>query len=119
MARANRSGTASRILRGRLRIMTPATWLAILFTAGMYVAGVFAAELRAIRAVNLTFETMAMLRGISYLLPNFENFNVTAPVSHGRGVPAMLMVHATLYAVIYCAIVLAGAAMVFSRRNLK
>jgi Cu-processing system permease protein len=94
-------------------------FLAILFTAGMYVTGVFAAELRAIRAVNLTFETMAILRGISYLLPNFENFNVTAPVSHGRGVPAMLTVHATIYAVIYCAIVLAGAAMVFSRRNLK
>jgi Cu-processing system permease protein len=94
-------------------------FLAILFTAGMYVAGVFAAELRAIRAVNLTFETMAVLRGISYLLPNFENFNVTAPISHGRGVPTMLTVHATIYAVIYCAIVLAGAAMVFSRRNLK
>jgi Cu-processing system permease protein len=94
-------------------------FLAILFTAGMYVAGVFAAELREIRAVNLTFETMAILRGISYLLPNFENFNVTASVAHGRGVPLVLTVHSTIYAVVYCAIVLTGAAMVFSKRNLK
>jgi hypothetical protein len=40
-------------------------------------------------------------------------------VVHGRDVPAAIVWHATLYAVLYIAIVLTGAAAVFSRRNLK
>jgi len=63
--------------------------------------------------------TMKVLRVISYALPNFENFNVMGAVAHDRRVPAALVGHATLYAVVYAAIVLAVAAVVFSRRNLK
>ena len=59
------------------------------------------------------------MRGISYLLPNFENFNVMGAVVHGRGVSAAIAWQATLYAILYIAIVLMGAAVVFSRRNLK
>lgn len=94
-------------------------FLAILFTIGLYIAGVFAEDLRAIQAVNLTPSTMKFLRGISYLLPNFENFNVMGAVAHGRPVSSTLVWQSTGYAVLYTAIVLAGAAMVFSRRNLK
>lgn len=94
-------------------------FLAILFTAGMYVAGVFAGELRSVRAVNLTDQTMSLLRGISYVLPNIQNFNVMGAVAHGQGIPAQFVLYATLYAVLYCAIVLTGAGLVFSRRNLK
>ena len=94
-------------------------FLAILFTIGMYVAGVFAADLRTVQAVNLTPSTMKLLRGISYLLPNFENFNVMGAVAHGRPVSSALVWQSTAYAVLYAAIVLAAAAMVFSKRNLK
>ena len=34
---------------------------------------------------------MNLLKGISYLLPNFENFNVMGAVAHGRGVPGALV----------------------------
>jgi Cu-processing system permease protein len=94
-------------------------FLAILFTLGIYVAGVFAQDLRTMQAVDLTPATMNMLRGISYLLPNFENFNVMGAVAHERGVPGSLVWHDTWYAIAYCGIVLAAAAMIFSRRNLK
>ncbi len=94
-------------------------FLAILFTAGMYLAGIFAGELRTVRGVSLTESTMAMLRGISYLLPNIQNFNVMGVVTHGgKGAcdagPRSVTLHAG-----YCAIVLLGAALIFSRRNLK
>jgi hypothetical protein len=62
---------------------------------------------------------MAMFRGVSYVLPNFENFNVMGAVTHQRAVPMALVGQSTLYAIVYGAIVLIGAAMVFSRRNLK
>ncbi|HEX8871724.1 MAG TPA: ABC transporter permease [Candidatus Acidoferrum sp.] len=94
-------------------------FLAILFTAGIYVAGVFAGELRTMQAVNLSPTVMKFFRGISYLLPNFENFNVMGAVAHGRGVSGALVGQATVYAVLYGAIVLIAAALVFSRRNLK
>lgn len=94
-------------------------FLAILFTLGLYVAGLFAENLRTMQAVNLTESTMKMFRGISYLLPNFQNFNVMATVAHARGVPGSLVLQDTLYALVYGAMVMAAAAMVFSRRNLK
>ncbi len=94
-------------------------FLAILFTAGMYVAGLLAGDLRTVHGVELDPGTLQWMRGISYLLPNFENFNVMGAVVHGRGVPAALVWQATLYALLYTAIVLTGAAIVFSRRNLK
>jgi len=94
-------------------------FLAILFTAGMYVAGLLSGDLRTIHGVGVDPGTMRLARAISYLLPNFQNFNVMGAVVHGRGVPAVIAWHATLYAVLYIAIVLTGAAAVFSRRNLK
>lgn len=94
-------------------------FLAILFTAGLYVTGVFAEELRTMQAVDLNPAAMKLLIGISYLLPNFENFNVMGAVAHGRAVPGALVLQDTGYAILYAAVVLAGAAMVFSRRNLK
>jgi Cu-processing system permease protein len=94
-------------------------FLAILFTAAIYIAGVFAEELRTMQAVDLAPSTMKFFRGVSYLLPNFENFNVMGAVAHGRGVPASLVWQDTSYAILYAAIVLAAAAKVFSRRNLK
>ena len=94
-------------------------FLAILFTAGVYVAGVFAYDLRTIQALNLSPATVKMVRGISYLLPNFQNFNVTGAVAHARGVPGALVLHVTFYTLVYCALVLTGASAVFSRRNLK
>jgi ABC-type transport system involved in multi-copper enzyme maturation permease subunit len=94
-------------------------FLAILFTIGLYIAGVFAEDLRTMQAVDLAPGTMKMLRGVSYLLPNFENFNVMGAVAHARGVPSTLIWQDTGYAILYAAIVLVMAAVVFSRRNLK
>ena len=39
--------------------------------------------------------------------------------AHGRAIPGALIAQNTLYAVLYCAIVLIVAAAIFSRRNLK
>jgi hypothetical protein len=61
----------------------------------------------------------AFTKWLSYLLPNFENYNVMALAAHGRAVPGVLIQQNTLYTVVYCTIVLTAAAAVFSRRNLK
>lgn len=93
--------------------------LAILFTAGLYIVGLYVQELRNLPADVMSPVMAAFTKWLSYLLPNFENFNVMAMAAHGRAVPGTLILQNTLYAVIYCAIVLTGAAAVFSRKNLK
>jgi Cu-processing system permease protein len=93
--------------------------LAILFTAGLYIVGLYVQELRNLPVDVMSPGTAAFTKWLSYLLPNFENFNVMAMAAHGRAVPGALILQNTLYAVVYCTMVLAAASVVFSRRNLK
>ncbi len=93
--------------------------LAILFTAGLYIVGLYVQELRNLPLELLSPAMTAFTKWLSYLLPNFENFNVMAMAAHGRAVPGALILQNTLYTLVYCTIVLAIASVVFSRRNLK
>jgi len=93
--------------------------LAILFTAGLYIVGLYVQELRNLPVQVMSPAMSAFTKWLSYVLPNFENYNVMAMAAHGRAVPGALILQNTLYTVVYCAIVLTAAAVVFSRRNLK
>ena len=93
--------------------------LAILFTVGLYIVGLYVQELRNLPVEVMSPAMAAFTKWLSYLLPNFENFNVMAMAAHGRAVPGALILQNTLYTVVYCTIVLTAAAVVFSRRDLK
>jgi ABC-type transport system involved in multi-copper enzyme maturation permease subunit len=93
--------------------------LAILYTSALYIAGLFVEEMRTFHFAIPNPALEALLRGLSYLLPNFENFNVMAAAAHGREIPAAMILQNTVYAALYSGIVLLVAAAVFSRRNLK
>jgi Cu-processing system permease protein len=93
--------------------------LAILFTAGLYIGGLFVQEMRNLRADLMGPVLRAGLRWLSYLLPNFENFDVMASAAHARSIPASLVAQNTLYAILYCAVLLTAASLIFSRRDLK
>jgi ABC-type transport system involved in multi-copper enzyme maturation permease subunit len=93
--------------------------LAILYTAGLYIAGQFVEEMRTFQSLTGSHALASFTKWLSYFLPNFENFNVMAIAAHGRSVPASLILQNTLYALVYCGIVLSATAVIFSRRNLK
>src|SRR5256712_3377724 len=93
--------------------------LAILFTVGLYIVGLYVQELRNVPVNVMSPAMAAFTKWLSYLLPNFENFNVMAMAAHGKAVPGAFILQNTLYTVVYCTIVLTAAAAVFSRRNLK
>ncbi len=93
--------------------------LAILFTVGLYVTGLFVHQIRTFGNITGSAALDAVTVWLSYLLPNFENFNAIAAAAHGRVIPAALVVQNTAYTAIYAAVVLAAASFVFSRRNLK
>jgi ABC-type transport system involved in multi-copper enzyme maturation permease subunit len=93
--------------------------LSILFTAGLYISGLFVQEMRTFHSLTPKPALEAIMRRLSYLLPNFQNFDVMASAAHGRTIPGALILENTIYTVVYCAIVLLTAAAVFSRRDLK
>jgi ABC-type transport system involved in multi-copper enzyme maturation permease subunit len=93
--------------------------LSILFTSGLYIAGLFIQEMRNFHSRTPNPALEGLLRGLSYLLPNFQNFDVMASATHSRTIPASLILENSIYTAVYCAIVLLTAAAVFSRRNLK
>ncbi len=93
--------------------------LSILFTAGLYISGLFVQEMRTFHSLTPKPALEAIMRRLSYLLPNFQNFDVMASAAHGRAVPGALILENTIYTLVYCAIVLLTAAAVFSRRDLK
>jgi ABC-type transport system involved in multi-copper enzyme maturation permease subunit len=93
--------------------------LAILFTAGLYVAGLFVPDMRTFHSDTLAPAVQTGLRWLSYILPNFQNFDVMGSAAHARHIPGSLLLSNTAYAVLYCAVVLAAASAIFTRRNLK
>jgi len=93
--------------------------LAILFTAGLYIAGLFISEMRHLDASRVGLAMRHLFSAISYVLPNFQNFDVMAAAAHAKPLPSVLIFHNTLYAMLYCAIVLSAASVVFANKNLK
>jgi ABC-type transport system involved in multi-copper enzyme maturation permease subunit len=93
--------------------------LSTLFTLGIYVAGFFSADIRGIGMVTRSPAIQATARVVSYLLPNFRNFNVISAASHGDAIPFSLVWQNTAYAALYVALVLIAASAIFSGRNLK
>jgi ABC-type transport system involved in multi-copper enzyme maturation permease subunit len=93
--------------------------LSILYTTGLYIAGQFISQMRTLRSDLIRPGLAHFLKWLSYLLPNFANFDITGAAAHDRFVPSALIWQNTLYALVYCAIALVVAATVFSRRDLK
>ena len=93
--------------------------LAMLFTGGLYVAGLFVAELRNLQNTQMKPQLQNFFSILSFLLPNFENYDVMGAAAHGRHIPTSIAVNNTLYTVLYCTIVLGIAALIFSRKDLK
>jgi ABC-type transport system involved in multi-copper enzyme maturation permease subunit len=93
--------------------------LSTLYTLGIYVAGVFAPDIKGVSEYSQSPAIAAVARFVYYLLPNFHNFNVIARAAHGETIPFSLVSQNTLYAALYVTVILVAASAVFSGRNLK
>lgn len=92
--------------------------LSALFALSMFVAGTFAGDLRSYaQTAHGAGKWLAVAAG--YLVPNLASFNVITRVSHDQPVTRALIGYNSLYAVLYTVVVLSGAVLIFSRRNLK
>ena len=93
--------------------------LSALLTFMVFIIGHFSADLKSFAVSLGSTSTRYLFTGLYYLLPNLANYSFITPAAHGR-TPSLEFVMATgLYALVYIAVILAAATLIFSRRNFK
>ena len=93
--------------------------LSAAFTFALTIAGHFSTDLRNFQDVLDAPTAQRLARGVYWLLPNLAQFDVKTAVVHGQPVAAGYVGYAILYAVLYTAMLLVIATLVFSRRDFK
>jgi Cu-processing system permease protein len=92
--------------------------LSAVFAFALFVIGCFAEDLRGFAGMTQGI-TRWLATGAAYLVPNFSALNVISSVAHEQPVSGLLIFYNTAYALIYAAMALCGAVLVFEHRNLK
>jgi len=92
--------------------------MSAVFTFALFVIGSLAGDLRGFARVTQGVAG-GIATGIAYVVPNFSALNIISTVAHGDPVAGRLILYSTLYALLYSAIAISGAVLVFQHRNLK
>jgi len=92
--------------------------LSAVFAFSLFIIGSFAQDLRGFAGMAHGV-TRWLATGAAYLVPNFSAFNVISSIAHGQPVSGHLILYNTLYALLYAAVALSGAVLIFENRNLK
>jgi ABC-type transport system involved in multi-copper enzyme maturation permease subunit len=91
--------------------------ISALLTFLIYVSGNFSSNLNALSTTAP--ELSWLFTALYYVLPNLENFSAISTAAYGLMIPGARVAAATVYAILYCGILLAVAVMVFERREFK
>lgn len=93
--------------------------LSALLTFFVFIIGHFSADLKALATTMGSSGARWLFRSLYYLLPNLSNLAFITPAAHGQMPNAALAAASILYALIYIAVILAAATLIFRRRNFK
>lgn len=98
-------------------ISSPA--VSALLTFLVYVAGNFSTNLKVLSQTTDVGALKVLLTGLYFVLPNLTNFSAISSAAYGTPIPGARLLGATVYAILYCGLLLAIAVMVFERRDFK
>src|SRR5690242_7567222 len=93
--------------------------LSALLTFFVFIIGHFSADLKALSSSSSSTAARFVLRALYYLLPNLTNYSAIAAASHGTVPDVASILLAIAYAIVYSAVLLAAASLIFGRRNFK
>ncbi|MBI4637917.1 MAG: ABC transporter permease [Candidatus Rokubacteria bacterium] len=93
--------------------------LSALLSLAVFVIGHFSVDLKTMGASLDSAAARVFFDGLYYLLPNLSNFSYITPAAYGIMPPADHVLTVLLYALIYIAVLLAGSALIFTRRDFK
>jgi hypothetical protein len=92
--------------------------MSAVFTFALFIIGTLADDLRGL-AHNASGIGGMVMTATAYLVPNLSAFNIVNQAAHGDAVAGRLILYNTLYALLYSAVAISGAVLIFERRNLK
>jgi ABC-type transport system involved in multi-copper enzyme maturation permease subunit len=93
--------------------------LSALLTFFVFIIGHFSSDLKGLATSMGSAGARWLFRGLYYLLPNLANLGYITPAAHGQTPPPASVATAILYALVYIAVILSVATLIFSRRNFK
>ena len=93
--------------------------LSAALTLGFYIVGHFNADLRNFEQVVDSRAVARLARGLYHVLPDLSAFDVKTQVVHGLPVPAGYLALTAGYGLLYIALLLIIATLIFSRRDFK
>jgi Cu-processing system permease protein len=94
-------------------------FLAATLTFAVYIIGHFSEELKHLDNVVASSALAITARGVYYVMPNLAALDVKSEVVHGVSVSLQQMLLTSASSAFYVAALVVGAAIVFSRRDLK
>jgi Cu-processing system permease protein len=93
--------------------------LSALLTFFVFIIGHFSADLKGLANSMGSTGARWLFRSLYYLLPNLANLAFITPAAHGQMPAAAHAGAAVLYALLYIAVILAAATLIFRWRNFK
>lgn len=93
--------------------------LSALLTFFVFIIGHFSADLKSLATSMGSAAARVLFGGLYYLLPNLANLSYITPAAYGKVPPLTHFVAAVIYSLVYIAVILAAATLIFSRRNFK
>jgi ABC-type transport system involved in multi-copper enzyme maturation permease subunit len=93
--------------------------LSMLLTLAVWVAGQFSGDLRNFQAAVDSPVAVAIARGLYYALPNLDALDVKNEVVHGLAIPWPAVGLGVASIAAYIGVLLAGAVLIFNRRDFK
>jgi ABC-type transport system involved in multi-copper enzyme maturation permease subunit len=93
--------------------------LSALLTFFAFIIGHFSADLKTLGNSAGSVAARWLFRSLYYLLPNLSNYSVITATAHGYVPDVRSIGLAVAYAILYVVVLLAGATLVFGRRNFK
>jgi len=93
--------------------------LSALLTFSIFVIGHFSSSLRDLAQGLGSQSAKYFFDAIYYLLPNLSHFTFVTNAAHGDVPPPAMLAGSVLYALVFDAVLIAGATLIFSRRNFK
>jgi ABC-type transport system involved in multi-copper enzyme maturation permease subunit len=93
--------------------------LSAVFTFCLFVIGCFSSDIRWFGQASGSRFLEKMTALAYYLLPNLRDFNAIDQVAHGVKIPGVLIAANTCYAVLYTAVLLSSAILIFEEREFR
>ena len=90
-----------------------------MFTLGVYVIGHMTSELYDFSAKYEGTFYEKFLKGLYYMFPNLDNFNIRSQVVHGIPVEPGYIIFSVLYGILFIAIFLFVSSIIFNKRDFK